>query len=196
VSNRSINGAANSEIWTYDSLGRMSADANKLGTFNYAYVGVTNRLQTLTYPNGSTVNYTYFDNLEDKHLKQIKNQTSASVLLSQFDYTYDDEGQIKTWTKNYPGLPTPQRYDLTYDYADQLTNAPLKRATNNALIRQYIYGYDPTSNRPSEQVGNVTTTSTPNDVNEITSQSGATNRTLSYDLNASLTSDGGTRTFE
>ena len=36
----------------------------------------------------------------------------------------------------------------------------------------------------------------PNNVNEITSQSGATNRTLTYDLNGSLTSDGGTRTFE
>ena len=33
-------------------------------------------------------------------------------------------------------------------------------------------------------------------MNEITSQSGATNRTLTYDLNGSLTSDGGTRTFE
>ena len=93
-------------------------------------------------------------------------------------------------------MPTPQRYDLTYDYADQLTNAPLKKATNNALIRQYTYGYDLGSNRTSEQVGNASTTSVPNDVNEITSQSGATNRTLSYDLNGSLTSDGGTRTFE
>jgi RHS repeat-associated protein len=33
-------------------------------------------------------------------------------------------------------------------------------------------------------------------VNEITSQSGGKNRTLTYDLNGSITSDGGTRTFE
>jgi RHS repeat-associated protein len=196
VSNRSINGAANSETWTYDSLGRLSADANKLGTFNYSYVGVTNRLQTLTYPNGSTTNYTYFPNLQDKRLQQIKNQTSASVLLSQFDYTYDTRGQIQTWTKNYPGLNVPQRYDLGYDNADQLLTAPLKKNTNNALIRQYTYGYDLGSNRTSEQVGTATTNSVPNNVNEITSQSGATNRTLSYDLNGNLTSDGGTRTFE
>jgi len=185
-----------SETWSFDSLGRVSSDANKLGTFNYAYVGVTNRLQTLTYPNGLTANYTYFPNLQDKRLQQIKNQTSTSVLLSQFDYTYDTEGELQTLTKNYPGLPTPQRYDLDYDNADQLTNAPLKKTTNNSLVRQYIYGYDLGSNRTSEQVGNTTTTSTPNNVNEITSQSGGTNRTLSYDLNGSLTSDGGTRTFE
>ena len=196
VSNRKINGSANSETWTFDSLGRVSSDANKIGTFNYSYVGVTGRLQTLTYPGGTTANYTYFPNLQDKRLQQIKNQTSASVLLSQFDYTYDTEGQLLTWTKNYPGLATPQRYDLGYDNADQLLTAPLKKTTNNALVRQYIYGYDPASNRTSERVGNATTNSVPNNVNEITSQSGATNRTLSYDPNGSLTSDDGTRTFE
>jgi YD repeat-containing protein len=36
----------------------------------------------------------------------------------------------------------------------------------------------------------------PNHVNEITSQRGGVNRTLTYDLNGSVTSDGGTRTFE
>ena len=95
-----------------------------------------------------TANYSYLPNLQDKRLQQIKNQASASVLLSQFDYTYDAEGQLKTWTKNYPGLTTPQRYDLSYDNADQLLSAPLKKTTNNALIRQYTYGYDFASNRP------------------------------------------------
>ena len=196
VSNRKINGNANSETWAYDSLGRMSSDVNKLGTFNYSYIGVTHRLQTLTYPGGLTANYSYFPNLQDKRLQQIKSQTSMSVLLSQFDYTYDTEGQLQTWKKNYPGLATPQRLDLGYDNADQLLTAPLKKATNNALIRQYTYGYDLASNRTTEQVGTSTTTSTPNNVNAITSQSGGTNRTLSYDANGSLTSDGGTRTFE
>ena len=179
-----------------DSLGRLSTDANKLGTFNYSYVGVTNRLNTLTYPGGTTANYIYFPNLQDKRLQQIKNQTSASVLLSQFDYTYDYEGEIKTWTKNYPGLATPQRHDLGYDNADQLLTAPLKKTTNNALVKQYIYGYDLAANRTSEQVANTTTTSMPNGVNEITSQSGGTTRTLSYDPNGSMTNNGLTRSFE
>src|SRR5205823_1896454 len=55
---------------------------------------------------------------------------------------------------------------------------------------------DTASNRSSETVATTTTTSTPNNVNEITSQSGGVNRTLTYDLNGSITSDGGTRTFE
>ena len=196
VTNRSINGSANSESWTFDSLGRVSTDANKLGTFNYSYVNVTNRLSTLTYPGGTTVNYTYFPNAQDKRLQQIKNQTSSSVLLSQFDYTYDAEGEINTWTKNYPGLATPQRHDLGYDNADQLLTAPLKNVSTNALVRQYTYAYDLASNRTSERVANKTTTSTPNNVNEITSQSGGTTRTLTYDLNGSLIDDGSKRTFE
>jgi RHS repeat-associated protein len=77
-----------------------------------------------------------------------------------------------------------------------LLTAPLKNASTNTLVKQYIYAYDLAANRTSERVGNQTTSSTPNNVNEITSQSGATNRTLTYDLDGSLTSDGSTRTFE
>jgi RHS repeat-associated protein len=197
VINRKINGTANSQTWAFDSLGRLSNNTNKLGTFTYAYVGVTDRLDTLTYPGGGyNAHYSYFDNLEDRHLQQIKNQTSAGSLLSQFDYTYDDAGQIKTWTKNNPGLSAPQRYDLTYDNADQMTKAPLKNALTNTLITNYQYGYDLAANRTVEKIGGATTNSTPNSVNEIWLQSGGTNRTLLYDANGSLTDDGLTRTFE
>ena len=113
VTNRSINGTANAANWTFDSLGRVSSATNKLGTFNYAYLNVSNRLSSMTYPGGSSTVYTYFPNSQDKRLQEIKNQTSSAALISQFDYTYDTEGQILTWTKNYPGLsPAPQRFDL------------------------------------------------------------------------------------
>jgi RHS repeat-associated protein len=151
----------------------------------------------MTYPDGASTLYSYFSNAQDKRLQEIKNQTSASALISQFDYNYDPEGQILTWTKDYPGLsPAPQRFELGYDNADQLTTAPLKNATTNALIKQYAYGYDVASNRTSELVGTTTTTSTPNNVNEIVSQNGGTNRTLTYDPNGSLINDGSSRTFE
>jgi RHS repeat-associated protein len=81
----------------------------------------------------------------------------------------------------------------------KLLEASAKRfdvASTNALIKQFTYGYDTASNRTSETVAMTTTASTPNNVNEITSQSGGVNRTLTYDLNGSITSDGGTRTFE
>jgi RHS repeat-associated protein len=197
VTNRSINGATNAASWVFDSLGRISSATNKLGTFNYNYVNVTNRLASLVYPDGGSTVYSYFPNAQDKRLQEIKNQTNTNALISQFDYTYDTEGQILTWTKNYPGLsPAPQRLDLGYDNADQLIAAPLKNASTNALIKQYGYGYDVAANRTSELIGTTTTTSTPNNVNEIVSQSGGTNRTLGYDSNGNLTDDGSKRTFE
>ena len=200
TTNRSVNGTANSETWTFDSLGRVSTDVNKLGTFTNMYVGVTNRLSKVAYPGGASANYTYFPNAQNKRLQQIKNlnnnNNANKQLISQFDYTYDVEGEITTWTKNYAGLAAPQRFDLGYDNADQLTTAPLKNASTNALIKQFTYGYDLASNRTSETVATTTTTSTPNNVNAITSQSGGVNRTLTYDPNGNITSDGGTRTFE
>lgn len=196
VTTRSINGTANSATWVYDSLGRVSSAVNKLGTFTNTYVGVTNRLSKITYPGAMTVNYSYFPNAQNKRLQEIKNVNSKSAMISQFDYTYDVEGEITTWQKNYTGLSAPQRFDLGYDNAGQLLTAPLKKASTNALIKQYTYGYDLGANRTSELVGTVTTTSTPNSVNEITSQSGGAVRTLTYDLNGSVTNDGKTRTFE
>jgi RHS repeat-associated protein len=200
VTNRSVNGSANSETWTFDSLGRVSTDVNKLGTSTNTFVGVTSRLSKIAYPGGASANFTYFPNAQNKRLQQIKNlnnnNNANKQLISQFDYTYDVEGEITTWTKNYAGLSAPQRFDLGYDNADELTTAPLKNASTNALIKQYTYGYDTASNRTSETVATTTTTSTPNNVDEITGQTGGANRTLTYDLNGSITSDGGTRTFE
>src|SRR5205807_132049 len=94
VTNQSINGTANSATWVFDSLGRVSSAANKLGTFNYTYVTVTNRLNSTTNPDGSSSGYTYFPNNQDKRLQEVRNQTSANGLISQFDYAYDAEGQI------------------------------------------------------------------------------------------------------
>jgi RHS repeat-associated protein len=200
VNNRSINGAANSETWSFDSLGRVSTDVNKLGTFTNTYVGVTNRLSKLAYPGGASANYLYFPNAQNKRLQQIRNLNNSTNnnknFISEQDYTYDAEGEITTWKKDYSGISAAQRFDFGYDNADQLLTAPLKNASTNALIKQYTYGYDLASNRTSELVATTMTTSTPNNGNEITSQSGGVNRTLTYDLNGSITSDGGTRTFE
>jgi RHS repeat-associated protein len=197
VTSRSINGTANTSSWFFDSLGRISSVVNKLGTFVNAYVGITDRLSKVTYPGGVTENYSYFPNAQDKRLQEIKNLTPKNALISQFDYTYDQEGQILTWAQNYSGLnPAPQRFDLSYDNADQLIAAPLKNASTNGLINQYAYGYDAAGNRTSEQAGSVTTTSVPNIVNELASQSGGTNRTLTYDANGNLINDGSKRTFE
>ena len=197
VTTRSINGASNALTWAFDSLGRTSSEMNNLGAFTYAYDSVTNRLIKVTYPNGESSAYTYFPNIQDRRLQEIKSLTSRKKLISQFDYTYDVEGQIGSWTQDNSALSRSQRYDFGYDYADQLLTAPLRDTSRkNTLIKQFTYAYDFGGNRTSEQVGTVTTTAVPNEVNEIVSQSGGTSRTLTYDLNGNLIDDGSSRTFE
>src|SRR6266404_3948225 len=197
VTNRSINGGSNALTWAFDSLGRTSSEMNNLGAFAYAYDSVTNRLIKVIYPNGESSAYTYFPNTQDRRLQEIKSLTSRKKLISQFDYTYDVEGQIASWTQDNSALSRSQRYDFGYDNADQLLTAPLRDTSRkNTLIKQFTYAYDFGGNRTSEQVGTVTTTAMPNDVNEIVSQSGGTNRTLTYDLNGNLIDDGSSRTFE
>ena len=50
VSERAINGAANTVTLGYDALGRLDDVTNPLGAFSYVYVGVTGRLDHIDYP--------------------------------------------------------------------------------------------------------------------------------------------------
>jgi len=49
VTVRAINGAANTVTGAFDTLGRLTSEANVLGTFTYTHDGVTSRLATVTY---------------------------------------------------------------------------------------------------------------------------------------------------
>lgn len=172
---RSINGSANPSSVHFDALGRVDQTINLLGTFVYAYVGVTGRVDHVDYPNGQKIAYDYFDNVGDQRLKQIKNLGVGTTppILSEFDYTYDATGAITTWTKNYQGAPNAQRYEPRYDAANQLVGAALKNPATNDVLKEYGYGYDASGNRTQEQIDSNLTTSGFNNLNQLTSQSAA-----------------------
>ena len=113
---RSINGAANQMSMSYDALGRITSETNGLGSFSTAYVDQTARPSSLTYPNGQSTLYSYFNNLGDQRLQEIKN-LSGVLVLSQFDYSYDAEGQILSWGQQTAALNT---FAFGYDAAGQL----------------------------------------------------------------------------
>jgi len=170
VTNSSINGAANAASQEYDSLGRVQNVTNPLGTFSYAYVNATGRLDHVDLPNGQKTQYSYFDNLGDQQLKQIKNLDSSSAVMSQFDYTYNPVGEITSWTQANSGMANPQRYDFGYDSASQLRSANLTDTGTGVAVNQYAYDYDSAGNRQNTQIGTAITSSTANNVNQITSQ--------------------------
>jgi RHS repeat-associated protein len=169
VIQRTINGTANQVDWTFDALGRVTSEDNLLGEFTYTYHGVTNRLNTVTYPNGQTSSYSYLDNEQDYRLETIHHKYPNASTLSKFDYTYDAAGNILTWRQQADTTAVLWKYG--YDPADQLTSA-VKHATDTpqTVIQRYAYAYDPAGNRTVEQIDDAITLSAYDNLNRLTSQ--------------------------
>lgn len=166
VTNRTVNGAANSATWAYDGLGRLTSELNVLGTFGYTYVGATTRLATASYPNGQATTFAYLPNLQDRRLQTIRHIYPNQATLSQFDYTYDAVGNIRGWRQQADSTATQWSYD--YDAADQLTQAVQQSAdTPPVLLKRYAYGYDPAGNRTREQIDDAVTTATHDALNRL-----------------------------
>lgn len=164
VVSRDIAGSAETRV--YDLLGRVASVSNALGTFAYTYDGLTSRLKQVDYPNGQKTKYTY-DGPEFR-LKTIENLKSDNANISTFGYTYDLDGQIKTWSQA-ADAQAPKTYTFDYDAVNQLTGAVLN-GPNGELLRQYSYGYDLMGNRTSEGVDGATTTATFNNTNQLMGQ--------------------------
>jgi RHS repeat-associated protein len=160
-----------SMTWAYDQQGRLTSqvDSGIAGSFSYAYVGNTPRLGTLTYPNGQTSIYSYFGNAEDRRLSNIAHKGPTANSLEDFDYSYDDVGNITAWGRGLDGA-RPQRYQLEYDQANQLSRATLKNFQNIDILKRYRYSYDPAGNRIAEQIDNSVASSTYDSRNRIVSQ--------------------------
>ena len=186
VLNRAINAVSSSQ--SYDELGRTKNVTNALGSFDYLYVGATNRLSTVAPPYDGGTTYTYYDNLNDRRLKQITNNGGdGSWLHSSFLYTYEAEDQIQSITRQLPGQSI---YKFTHDTADQMA------IWIENGVKKGFYIYDLAGNRTQEKIGTAVTNFVYNNVNQLTSRTGAQgDATFNYDLNGSLIGDG-TRTFE
>lgn len=164
INKRSINSVALSLI--YDKLGRVSSETNSLGTFGYNYVNQTAMLASMTYPNGQSVVYDYFDNKGDQRLKQIWNRKPDGGTLSKFGYEYNKEGNITKWTQQSDSL-NAGFYELGYDLADQLISATLRNQNTTAVVKRYAYQYDKAGNRTSEQIDNAVTSAVHNNLNQL-----------------------------
>ena len=169
VIQRTINGSANQVDWTFDALGRVTSEENLLGEFTYTYDGVTNRLATVTYPNGQTSTYSYLGDEADHRLQTIHHKYPNTSTLSKFDYTYDAAGNILTWRQQADSTAVLWRYG--YDPADQLISA-VKHATDTpqTVLQRFAYGYDPAGNRTVEQIDDSITLSAYDNLNRLTIQ--------------------------
>jgi RHS repeat-associated protein len=154
----------------YDVLGRLTTLTAPMGNFLWSYVNTSARPQTVTYPNGQTTNYSYFSNLGDQRLQQIKHQqTTGGSVLSQFDYTYDAVGNIKTWTQQR-GADPAKLYTLGYDAGDQLLTATVTGPNPLPIPNRFRYAYDTAGNRTAEELDDGGMTASYNARNQLTSR--------------------------
>jgi RHS repeat-associated protein len=169
VTERAINGAANTVTWTFDALGRTTSETNALGIFIYTYDGPTRRVATVTYPNSQTSTYGYFGNSGDRRLQTIHHKYPNGNTLSKFDYTYGVTGNILTWRQQADNNAVLWTYG--YDAADQLTSA-VKKSTDPtpAILKRYAYAYDPAGNRTAEQIDDAVTGASYDTMNRIVTQ--------------------------
>lgn len=173
VVERSINSVAQTS--EYDELGRVTEVENPLGAFVYNYLNHTGRVRSIELPNGQETTFAYFNNAGDQWLEEIKHLDAqlTPAIISKFNYTYSASGNITSWRQENSGAPSvPKKYDFRYDPVDQLLGATFKNATTSAILKESVYRYDKTGNRTSEQTDLAVTSSTSNNLNQVTSLSG------------------------
>jgi RHS repeat-associated protein len=168
VISRAVNGVALTQ--TYDGLGRVISEANSLGTFSYAYVGASNRLALITYPNAQSTVFAYFNHAGDDRLQGVHNKYPNGATLSKFDYSFDPAGRLMTWQQQRDSA-APIVYSFDYDSADELVSA-IKQTTNPTptVLRRYRYSYDAAGNRVAEQIDDAVTGTTFDALNRVVTQ--------------------------
>ena len=173
VTTTSINGS--DCTLTYDSLDRVATEkdaALNSTAFSYFYVGNTNRLQSVTYPNGQSSSFSYQPGPnQDFRLTDITNFKTGTTILSKFDYAYNLDGALSSWQQQVDAN-TPILWNYKYDKADQLLSAVKTDTSTNNVLAQYAYGYDLAGNRTSEQIGLTVNQTSYNNLNQITAING------------------------
>ncbi|MBK6686385.1 MAG: RHS repeat protein [Deltaproteobacteria bacterium] len=178
--------ASYSDEATFDTRGRVSAVTNNLGAFSYAYMGQSNRVDFVNYPNGMKVDYSYYGPTTDFLLSQIKNLSAAvpPTVISQFDYTYNPDRTINTWAQLQNGVTTT--WTFGYDPIQQLTSA-VRRNSGGTVIRDERYGYDGAGNRIQVTEDGVARNAQVNNLNQLTSERGYGKTKFSGTLNEPAT---------
>jgi RHS repeat-associated protein len=148
----------------YDAGGRVISETNALGTFSFAYDGVSGRLVSEGFPNGQTAVRVYGDNLQDRSLQQISYNLGATP-ISQFAYVHDiSAGRITKWSQQI-GTQAPSIFSFGYDAADQLLGATV--TNSGVLVNTFVYSYDPAGNRLGEQAGATNYAASYNALNQL-----------------------------
>jgi RHS repeat-associated protein len=184
-----VSGTGLSMSYHYDGRNLSSLVANNVTT-NFSYDANSNRT-SVSYANNTDINYGYDST---NKLTSVTNHGTTGNTLSSYNYTYYDNGQIKTVTDS-KGI-------TTYEYDGQNRLAKIIDPTGKVTD----YTFDEVGNRKTvaNTVGGVTTTETynydpvTNQLNSVQKPDGST-VTYTYDTNGNTltkTDSTGTTSYE
>jgi len=126
---------------SYDQVGRLvQVKADNDQPTVYAYFDDGSR-QSVTYPNGTREEYTYFKN---KQLQTLNNYQGATI-LDNYSYVYDAAGNQTSKTEVVQGV---NKGTTTYTY-DALNRLKIVTEPGGKLTE---YSFDPSGNRIAEKV--------------------------------------------
>ncbi len=207
VGSHSVNGTGTSMM--YDELGRITKTTIPVlgGDFPRTYDGVTARLESVTAPNAQVATYHYLSGTNDRRLDYMESHQGGGTNLSRFDYTYDPEGEITSWTKRLGAVTSGLWFQ--HDNAQQLTSAR-NTANSNISTSENAFQYDLAGNRVFDSVFNpqllypngTSHSYTPNSLNQLLDQTLILNgapsepQPLGYDFNGNMTAGLGNQTYE
>ncbi len=152
---------------SYDALGRVSAQANELGSFGYLYQGATGRLREVTLPGGMKTTLDYLTATGDFRLQGISHTRSGGALIASHAYTYSPAGAITSWAlqTDTAGAST---FQFTNDETDQLRTAVRSGALPTGAPATSAFRYDTAGNRTTTQLDKVVQTHAYNTLNQLT----------------------------
>jgi RHS repeat-associated protein len=146
-------------------------------------------LASLSYPNGLQTNFGYYPNIAgggggngDNRLESISNLSASAANISTYSYTYELTGAILTWSTQLDSAAA-QTASFQYDSAQELIGASLP-TTVSGPPQAASYQFDLAGNRTLEQVDNNITTSSYNNLNEVSSLASGGMMTFSGTMSA------------
>jgi RHS repeat-associated protein len=161
VLTRSVHGAANRvAIENYDAAGRVTAQVNPLGRFEFGYNAEHLQLETVTAPNGMVSRYEYQPANRDLRLGRIAHGPTGGTALAWHEYAYSAGGEITAWSRGGAGRD-PELWSLEHDKAGQLVSASRPEGPQEA------WSYDFAGNRLSQQSGSGVSRGVFNGLNQL-----------------------------
>ncbi|MEI7985192.1 MAG: RHS repeat-associated core domain-containing protein [Armatimonadota bacterium] len=177
----------------YDNDGRQTVMYDATGGTGWDYDWADN-VTKLTTPQG-IMEYTY---------DQWNRQTKLKEGTIETNYGFTNE-KLSTITKSTDGVATTLTYDnygrlhwkndgatkteYGYDTNDRVNSIVHSKTSNNQVLHQETYNYDPANNLGSKMVNSVLTSYTYDEIDQLKTENSSTlSNTYNYDYNGNRTS--------